>query len=330
MNKLTTTHNQTSLAVSVSVEELQEAFADFLRLDVAQGDASPETVRTYTGQVVAFLDWCQAEGIHPAVVTEEDVKLYRAALISEGYARATIANKLTIVRRFYAMAQTRAYRADNPAKGVRAPRDRTDRAERVKWLPLQAIRDLLEAPDPTTAKGLRDRAILAMMAIHGLRVIEVARLQIEDLDPEARERGTLTVMGKGDKVRSVLLVEQSAAALEEWLAIRPQVAAENEGAFFVSLQRNGGRGTALSRYGIRKMVDSYLQGLGLKRAGISCHALRHSFATLSRAAGARLDALARALGHASVTTTQVYADIVDAAAENPARFLTGALAAAGE
>jgi site-specific recombinase XerD len=169
-----------------------------------------------------------------------------------------------------------------------------------------------------------------MMAIHGLRVIEVARLQIEDLDPEARERGTLTVMGKGDKVRSVLLVEQSAAALEEWLAIRPQVAAENEGAFFVSLQRNGGRGTALSRYGIRKMVDSYLQGLGLKRAGISCHALRHSFATLSRAAGARLDALARALGHASVTTTQVYADIVDAAAENPARFLTGALAAAGE
>ena len=107
--------------------------------------------------------------------------------------------------------------------------------------------------------------------------------------------------------------------------MRPQVAAEGEQALFVSLQRNEGRGTAMTRRGVRAMVDGYLSVLGLKREGVSCHALRHSFATLSRAAGARLDAIARAMGHASVTTTQVYADIVDAAAENPARFLVGAL-----
>lgn len=318
--------NEVSVSVP-QVQDLQRAFAEFLRLDVAQGDASPETVRTYRGQLRAFLDWCAAEGVHPALATDGDLKVYRAALISAGYARATIENKLNVVRRFYAMARARGYRPDNPAEGIRAPSDHTDRAERVKWLPLAAIHQILEAPDTSTLKGKRDRAILTLMAIHGLRVIEVARLQVEDLDLEAREMGTLAILGKGNKRRTVILVEESAAALDDWLKVRQQVAIEGEGAFFVSLQRNDGRGTAMSRYGIRQMVDGYLKTLGLKREGVSCHALRHSFATLSRAAGARLDALARALGHSSVTTTQIYADIVDAVAENPARFLVGALAA---
>ena len=95
----------------------------------------------------------------------------------------------------------------------------------------------------------------------------------------------------------------------------------------MSLQRNDGRGTALDRRGARGMVDGYLAELGLKRPRTSCHALRHSFATLSRAAGARLDAISRAMGHSNIATTQVYAQIVDAAAENPARFLVGALEA---
>lgn len=316
--------------LSTSVPQSQDllaAFADFLRLDVAQGDASPETVRAYTSQVQAFLGWCQAERVHPALATEEDLKRYRAALITTDYARATIANKLNVVRRFYAMARARGYRPDNPATGIKAPPDRTDQAERVKWLPLQAIHDLLEAPNAATVKGKRDRAILTLMALHGLRVCEVARLQLEDLDPEAREVGIFTVLGKGKKRRTVILVEESAAALNAWLTVRSLVAAEGESAFFVSLHHPE-PGTQLSRRSIRRMVDGYLKGLGLKHGGVSCHSLRHSFATLSRAAGAQLDALARTLGHASVTTTQIYADIVDAAAENPARFLVGALAAA--
>ena len=315
----------TPAPVPIQEADLLEAFADFLRLDVAQGDASPETVRTYWSQVQSFLAWCEVQGVHPALATEEDLKAYRSALITQGYARTTVAARLNAVRRFYAMAQVRGYRSDNPAEGLKAPPDRTDRMERVKWLPLTAIHRLLKAPDPATVKGKRDRAILALLAIHGLRVVEVVRLEVDDLDTEAREAGTLAVLGKGDKRRTALLVEQSATALDEWLVVRPQVAAEGEQALFVSLQRNEGRGTAMTRRGVRAMVDGYLSVLGLKREGVSCHALRHSFATLSRAAGAQLDAIARAMGHASVTTTQVYADIVDAAAENPARFLVGAL-----
>ena len=78
------------------------------------------------------------------------------------------------------------------------------------------------------------------------------------------------------------------------------------------------------------MVNGYLRKLGLKQRYLSCHALRHSFATLSRAAGARLDAISRALGHSSLRTTMVYADIVDQELENPARFLETLLGETGE
>lgn len=265
-----------------------------------------------------------AEGVLPALATDDDLEQYRATLIAAGYARATVSARLNAARRFYTMAQARGYRHDNPAQGVKAPKDKTDQAERVKWLPLTAIQRVLTSPDPSTVKGKRDRAMLALLAIHGLRAAEVADLRMDDLDGET---GALSVLGKGQKRRTVLLVDLTAKSLADWLEARPQMAQQDEQALFVSLRdrRGDGPGRKLTRRGVRKVVDGYLEAQSLKRAGVSCHALRHSFATLSRAAGAKLDAISKALGHSSVTTTQVYADIVDRAAENPALFLVGAL-----
>ena len=320
------TQNQAISDVRLPQDELLRAFAEFIRLDVAEGDASPDTILNYWSQARAYLDWCYTQDVHPALASTENVKSYRRALVSAGYARSTIAARLNTVRRFYSMAQSWGYRPDNPAEGVKAPRDRTDRAERVKWLPLTAVQRVLAAPDPNKPRGRRDRAILFLLALHGLRVVEVVRLDVAHFHPDAGRCATLTVLGKGNKRRTVLLVEPSRTTLRAWLAERPGLAVEGEAALFASLSHPD-RGTRLSRRAVRAMVDGYLRSLGLKREGVSCHALRHSFATLSRAAGARLDAIARAMGHASVTTTQVYADIVDAAAENPARFLVGALGA---
>lgn len=303
---------------------LLDHFAEYMKLDVAQGGASPETIRTYWSQVNSYVAWCAEMGVHPAEATEGDVKAYRAELISQGKERTTVASQLTAIRRFYAMAQARGYRPDNPADGIKAPRDKTDRAARVKWLPLTAIHELLNAPDRGTVKGRRDRAMLHLMAVHGLRVMEVAGLGLQDVD---LERKTITVHGKGQKIRLLPIVEQTVRALQDWLEVRDTVAADGEAMVFVSTRSGGNRnlGHGMSRRGIRKVVDSHLERLGLKGDEISCHALRHSFATLSRAAGARLDVLSRVLGHASVTTTQVYADIVDMAAENPSLLLMGAL-----
>ncbi len=305
-----------------SADDLLAAWADFLRLDVAQGDASPRTVATYQAQVRDFLAWCEAQGVHPALATEDDLKAYRAHL-TERYARATVAIRLAVVRRFYQAAVWRGYRADNPAAGIRPPRERTARDERIRFLPLEGLKRLLNAPRGDGLRAARDRAMLALMGIHGLRVSEVVGLDVGDLDLDA---GTVSILGKGGKRRMVYLVDFTRGRLTAWLMARPDVAAEGEMALFVALDRAGRfTGRRMTRRAVEVLTDRYLERLGLKRAGISCHSLRHSAAVWARAFGATVDALADMLGHASVDTTRVYARIVNRMQENPARFLEAAL-----
>jgi len=308
--------------VPVSTGDLLLAWADFLRLDVAQGDASPRTVATYQAQVRDFLAWCQAQGLHPALATEDDLKAYRAHLV-EQYARATVATRLAAVRRFYQAAVWRGYRTDNPAAGIRPPRERTARDERVRFLSLEGLKRLLDAPRGDGLRAVRDRAILALMGVHGLRVGEIVALDLADLDPDA---GTVSVPGKGGKRRTVYLVDISRQRLADWLAVREQAAGEGETALFVAVDRaKRFTGRRMTRRAVEALTDHYLERLGLKRGGISCHSLRHSAAVWARAFGAAVDALADMLGHASVDTTRIYARIVNRMQENPARFLEAAL-----
>jgi site-specific recombinase XerD len=292
-------------------------FAAWLRLGVAEGDAKPNTIRTYKAQAEKFVTWCQEQGISPAQATENDIRAYRRHLIDEGYSRGTVALKLGVVRRLYQAAQWRGLRVDNPAAGIRPPKDRTAKHERTKYLPLDGLKRLLTAPQGDDDQARRDRAILALMGVHGLRVAEVAALHVGSLDLDA---GTAQVVGKGGKSRTIYLIPRTMATLTDWLEARPAVAGAGVAALFVVV-RPRGTGQPLSTRAIRAMVDGYLDGLGLKAAGVSCHALRHSAATWARAGGAKLDAIADQLGHASTDTTRIYARIVDRMAENPARYL---------
>jgi site-specific recombinase XerD len=316
------TLQKSGIQTNASADDLLAAWADFLRLDVAQGDASPRTVATYQAQVRDFLAWCAAQGLHPALATEDDLKAYRAHLV-ERYARATVAIRLAAVRRFYQAAVWRGYRPDNPAAGIRPPRERTARDERVRFLPLEGLKRLLDAPRGDGLRATRDRAILALMGVHGLRVGEIVALDVADLDPDA---GTVSVPGKGGKRRTVYLVDISRQRLADWLAVRERAAGEGETALFVALDRAGRfTGRRMTRRAVEALTDRYLERLGLKRDGLSCHSLRHSAAVWARAFGATVDALADMLGHASVDTTRVYARIVNRMQENPARFLEAAL-----
>ena len=316
------TLQKSGIQTNASTDDLLAAWADFLRLDVAQGDASPRTVATYQAQVRDFLAWCQAQGLHPALATEDDLKAYRAHLV-ERYARATVATRLAAVRRFYQAAVWRGYRTDNPAAGIRPPRERPARDERVRFLPLEGLKRLLDAPRGDGLRATRDRAILALMGVHGLRVGEIVALDVADLDPDA---GTVSVPGKGGKRRTVYLVDISRQRLADWLAVREQAAGEGETALFVAVDRaKRFTGRRMTRRAVEALTDHYLERLGLKRGGISCHSLRHSAAVWARAFGAAVDALADMLGHASVDTTRIYARIVNRMQENPARFLEAAL-----
>lgn len=300
----------------LATADILDAFASFLRLNVAQGDASPETVRSYHAHAGQFVRWCGGHGLDPGMANETDLERYRAHLVAEGYERGTIAVKLSVVRRLYEAATWRGLRPDNPAAGLKAPKERTARAERVKYLPLAGFRDLLKAPDEATVKGKRDRTILALLGYHGLRVAEVAGLEVDGL--HLGDPAWLTVTGKGDKRRQVYLTSKTKGTLETWLAVRPSGGGHRR--VFVTLDNRTG-GQPLGRRSIRRMVDGYLEALGLKEAGVSCHALRHSFATWSLAGGAKLESIQDTLGHSSVETTQVYAKIVDKMTENPTLYL---------
>jgi len=296
--------------------DVDAAFADFLRLRVGDGDASPHTLNAYKRHVKAFVDWCTENGLQPAQATENDLEAYRRELIEHGYTRATIGAKLQGVERFFAAACWRGLRADNPAKGLRAPRDKTAKEERVKFLPLAGFQRLLLLPEAATPLGARDRAMLLLLGLHGLRIAEVGGLQVGDL-ALASEPARVEVHGKGSKTRTVYLTPKTAAALRAWLELRPAV---DTPSLFVALDRRT-YGQPLSIRNLRRRVDGYLRRAGLKAAGISAHALRHSFATWAIYGGAVLPAVSAALGHSSIETTGVYAKAADKIRQNPAAFL---------
>jgi site-specific recombinase XerD len=110
---------------------LTEIFGRFLRLYVAEGDASPATIRTYYAQATQYVAWCQQQGVSPSTAAENDIIAYRKYLVETGYKPTTIALKLAVVRRLYEAIRWWGLRNDNPAAGIKAPRDRTNREERV-------------------------------------------------------------------------------------------------------------------------------------------------------------------------------------------------------
>lgn len=302
------------------MKDFEQDFQRYIAREVAAGDASQATVRVYLSHASDFWQWCQEQGLEAAQANEDDLRDYRARLI-EHYARSSVASHLSVLRRLYDMAVEHGLRDDNPATHVRAPRRASDPAETRRWFRLSEIQKLLDIQSNDGDMAVRDNAIIELMVFHGPRVSEVAGLDVGDYNQ--RE---LTVVGKGKKARRLLLISRTQRAVDAWLSVRPRVASPSEDALFVSFSPTD-RGSRLSVRGLRFIVDRHLVEAGIKRPGASCHSLRHSFATLSRAAGARLDAIGRALGHADPKTTQIYADIVDKERRNPARHLQAALVA---
>jgi site-specific recombinase XerD len=304
-----------SATITRTETDALEAFSAFLGLRVADGDASPHTVRAYRQHVAAFVTWCRTRDLTPAHATAQDLEDYRKYLIEQGYKRKTIAAKLQGIERFFAATIWRGLRPDNPAAGIRAPRDKTDRAEAIKFLPRDAVKRLLKAAHDHP----RDLAILAILGYHGPRVSEVAALDLTDLDLDADPPTLRIRAGKGHKERTLYLVPSSTDPLRAWLTVRPSDQVD-PAAVFLTLDR-ANFGQRIDVRSIRRRVDHYLSVTGLKREGVSCHALRHTFGTWAAYAGAPTTSLKADLGHASLDTTGIYVQVADRLKQNPARYL---------
>jgi site-specific recombinase XerD len=296
--------------------------ADFLRLNVAQGDASERTIRAYLDHIRQFVGWCRDNEVNPSTASETDLARYRRFLSGAGYTRSTVSVKLSALRQFYQAAVWRGLRADNPAEGLKAPPDHTTQADRIieRYLSPQAVHDLLAAPDCSTVTGRRDVAMMSLMYYHGLRVSEVAHLKMTDIRHGDPPRLTIR-RSKGRKTRTNALVGVTAQRVQTWLEDREKLWIRRSGnAVFLSLSK-AQRRQPITTPGVRWVVKKYLKVLDLYEQGVGPHALRHAHITHALVAGADLHAVSREVGHSSTATTSIYVHVIQALMENPASFL---------
>jgi len=224
-------------------------------------------------------------------------------LMGEGRSPASVARAGACFRGFYRFLVVSGHRTANPADDLRAPRAWKTLP---KFLSVADVDALLAAPDTTTPRGLRDRALIEVLYATGLRVSELINLKPQDVNLES---GYLTTTGKGRKQRLVPLGDEAASWVVRYLKeSRPALLKKRSS---TKLFVNARGGTGLSRVGFWKILKGYGRQASLG-ATISPHVLRHSFATHLLERGADLRAIQMMLGHSDLSTTQIYTHILEA------------------
>ncbi len=262
--------------------------------------ASPNTVSSYLRDMTQFSRAMKDRGIELAHVEPEDVEEYISGLSGRGKSAATVTRCVASIKSFYnAMIQLGVVES-NPAKGI-TPVKVERRLPQV--LTGREVELFLEQPQGTDAKGCRDRAMLELLYATGIRVSELIALDVEDLNLSA---SMLHCASKG-RERSIPLYPAAVRALGEYVhRVRPQlVDSQEERALFVNM--NGDR---MSRQGFWKLIKHYQEKAGIEK-DITPHTLRHSFAAHLLENGADLRAIQEMLGHADISSTQIYSRLVN-------------------
>jgi integrase/recombinase XerD len=287
--------------MSTPIETEAERFLD--HLTVERG-VSAHTLAAYRRDLRRYAAFLARRGVDdPRAVDGATVRSFVASMSAsthgpEGapYRATSVARALSAVRSFHRFLLREGVTERDPTAAVAQPRLPRSLP---RPLPVEDVRRLLEAPDPATPAGLRDRAILELLYGSGLRISELTGLDVDDVDPEA---GSVRVLGKGAKEREVPVGSFAREALDAYLTrARPALARANtRGALF--LNARGGR---LSRQSCARLLGGYVRRAGIDRR-VTLHTLRHSFATHLLEGGADVRVVQELLGHASVATTQIY------------------------
>ena len=266
---------------------------------VREKHASQNTVSSYLRDISQFADYLQARGPELLEVTAETVQSYMDWMLSRGKSAASVTRFLASVKSFYNFQIFSGKVKANPAKGVAAAK-----AERKypKILTSKEVDLFLEQPQCVDAKGFRDHAMLELLYATGIRVSELITLDLEDLNLAA---GFIHCSSKG-KERIIPLYRTAVKALQDYAwKIRPQlISDEEETALFVNM--NGER---MSRQGCWKIIKYYQEKAGMEKE-ITPHTLRHSFAVHLLENGADLRSIQEMLGHADISSTQIYTHVV--------------------
>jgi integrase/recombinase XerD len=254
---------------------------------------SPHTLDAYGRDLAVLAAFADGVGRDLDALGRSDLEQLVRARMAEGRSPRSVGRLVAAVRGYYRFATALGPLSENPAADLDAPRTWKPLP---KFLTVDEVDALLAAPDVSTPRGLRDRALLEVLYATGLRVSELLALTPGHVNVES---GVLTTLGKGRKERVVPFGDEAAA----WVGRYQREAGSAR--LFVNA-----RGGALSRMGFWKLLRAYGLAAGISRA-ISPHVLRHSFATHLLERGADLRAIQMMLGHADLSTTQIYTHVLD-------------------
>ncbi len=282
------------------MRELIDAWLDHLRMVRRLAD---HTVESYGHDLTLLGRYAAGQERALTDLARPDLEAFVRELMVGNYAPRSVARLVACVRGFYKFLVMDRRLADSPAADLRAPRAWP---ALPTYLSVEDIDKLLESPDVATPRGLRDRALIEVLYATGLRVSELVHLKAADLN---LTEGYLTCIGKGSKERLVPLGDQAIQWVTRYL--REGRGALLKGRTSPWLFVNGPRGLPLTRVGFWKLLKRYGQTVGVGRE-LSPHVLRHSFATHLLERGADLRAIQMMLGHADLSTTQIYTHVLEA------------------
>jgi integrase/recombinase XerD len=282
--------------------EILATILSFLTHVRVEKGLSSNTVSAYRRDLVKFNDFARKRKLRLEAIRSDDVVDFLAGLYRQKLESKTVARHLVSLRNFFRFAQIQGLIAEDPSVNLESPKIHRNLPG---YLRLDDVERLLGQPDVKTPSGLRDRAMLEVLYSTGLRVSELIGLRTSDLDAGI---GCVRCLGKGDKERMVPVGKKAIVIVEKYLRdARPKLLGKVTGnpALFVNR-----RGKPLSRVGVWKILSAYGRRAGL-RAPLTPHMLRHSFATHLLERGADLRSVQLMLGHADISTTQIYTHVVE-------------------
>jgi integrase/recombinase XerC len=280
-----------------------EVFNKYIAFLEAEKNASKYTVRNYTRDLLEFFAFCTDKKIESLKdVNKLTLRAYLAQLMEKKFAKSSIARKLSAIRSFYRYLMREELVKASPAATTVSPK--LDRRLPI-FLTVDEAKRLVESPDITQPYGQRDRALLELLYASGMRVSELVSMNLEHVDLAANE---IRVWGKGSKERMVLIGAPAAHALTDYI--------EHSRPLLLSGKKNNA--LFVNRYGerilvrrIQKIISKYSLALDKK---IHPHILRHTFATHLLDGGADLKVVQELLGHADLSSTQIYTHVTQSQA----------------
>ncbi len=275
-------------------DELLKKFLNYLAVEKG---LSQNTVDAYERDLRRYLEFMGAK--NPDDISQSDVVSFLSRLSAAGISTPSIARCLAAVRGLHKYLVTDGFATADPTVNLDTPRG----WKRLpKTLSSGDVDALLDQPDPLTAIGLRDKAMLELLYATGLRVSELVGLKLRDIN---LERGFVVIIGKGSKERAVPMGESAMASVKEYLdrARRMLLGGVESDHLFISSKRRG-----ITRQMFWDRIKNYALKAGIGST-VSPHTLRHSFATHLLDNGADLRAVQAMLGHSDISTTQIYTHV---------------------